>query len=140
MKERSYSSLTRYIPLFDENCRTRWQGRSNGFFTAYPAAVDRFAEAVCAFVDENADMALNHYYTILEKHGIKWDQCAMTRADVSRMDAQGVMALIVGAVRAERFCSGALGGFIEGGCLRRWLERLAELDGGSSSQRDKFDF
>ncbi|MDD7367021.1 MAG: DUF6508 domain-containing protein [Clostridiales bacterium] len=140
MKERSYSSLTRYIPLFDENQPARWRGRSNGFFTAYPAAVDRFVDAVCAFVAENADMALNRYHALLEKRGIKWEQYAMTRADVSRMDAQGVMALVVGAVRAERFCSGALGGFAESGCLRRWLERLAELDGGPSSQEDDFDF
>ena len=96
MKERSYSSLTRYIPLFDENQPARWRGRSNGFFTAYPAAVDRFVDAVCAFVAENADMALNRYHALLEKRGIKWEQYAMTRADVSRMDAQGVMRSLWG--------------------------------------------
>ena len=87
MKERSYSSLTRYIPLFDENQPARWRGRSNGFFTAYPAAVDRFVDAVCAFVAENADMALNRYHALLEKRGIKWEQYAITRADVTRKDA-----------------------------------------------------
>ena len=32
----------------------------------------------------------------------------MSIVDVSRIDGQGVMALIMAAVRAERFCDGAL--------------------------------
>ena len=50
------------------------------------------------------------------------------KADVSSMDAKGVFALLVGAVREERFCDGALLEYYENGCILRWLERLAEID------------
>lgn len=40
------------------------------------------------------------------------------------------MALIIGAIRAERFCNGALLGSFEDGSIRKWLERLKEIDGG----------
>ncbi len=35
---------------------------------------------------------------------------------------------IVGAIRAERFCDGALLGFLENGCVVKWLERLKQID------------
>lgn len=44
------------------------------------------------------------------------------------------MALITGAVRAERFCDGALLGFFKDGSIRKWLERLKELDNGSGTE------
>ena len=55
----------------------------------------------------------------------------MSEADVSKLDAQCVMALIVGAVRAERFCDGALLGFFKDGSIQKWLTRLKEIDGGT---------
>ena len=51
----------------------------------------------------------------------------MSEADVSSLHTQCVMALIMGAVRAERFCDGALLGFFKDGSIRRWLERLKEV-------------
>ena len=44
------------------------------------------------------------------------------------------MALLLGAVRAERFCDGALLGFFEDGSIRRWLLRLREIDNGGSNE------
>ena len=52
----------------------------------------------------------------------------MEGADVSALDGKTVMALLVGAVRAERFCDGALLGFLESGCIGRWLRRLRQID------------
>ena len=52
----------------------------------------------------------------------------MSEADVSSLDGQCIMALIMGAVRAERFCDGALLRFFREGCIRKWLERLKEID------------
>lgn len=52
----------------------------------------------------------------------------MSEADASKLDGQVVMALLLGAVRAERFCDGALLGFFEDGSIRRWLLRLKEVD------------
>ena len=52
----------------------------------------------------------------------------MSTVDVSKMDGQGVMALIMAAVRAERFCDGALKEFFENGSIEKWLLRLKEID------------
>ena len=62
---------------------------------------------------------------------------SMSEADVSRLDGKCVMAMIVGAVRAERFCDGALLGFFKDGSIRKWLERLRELNGMCSSDKEE---
>ncbi|MDY3291738.1 MAG: DUF6508 domain-containing protein, partial [Parolsenella sp.] len=80
-------------------------------------------------VDEHPEYELTHYHDILERNGLEWDSQAMSGADVSELDGQAVMALLLGAVRAERFCDGALLGFFEDGSMRRWLLRLKEIDG-----------
>lgn len=51
----------------------------------------------------------------------------MENADVSNMDAQGIMALLMGMVRGERFCDGAIMGMIKSGAAKKWLLRLQEL-------------
>ena len=51
---------------------------------------------------------LTKYENILEQHGIEWGVDSMTDADVSVLDGKCVMALLMGAVRAERFCDGSL--------------------------------
>lgn len=44
------------------------------------------------------------------------------------------MALLLGAVRAERFCDGALLDFFEDGSVKRWLLRLREIDDKGSDE------
>lgn len=51
-----------------------------------------------------------------------WDDQEMTNADVSVMDGQGVMALVLAAIRAELFWDGALLGFLKEDCIQKWLE------------------
>lgn len=58
----------------------------------------------------------------------------MSGADVSELDGQAVMALLLGAVRAERFCDGALLDFFEDGSVKRWLLRLREIDDKGSDE------
>lgn len=58
----------------------------------------------------------------------------MSGADVSELDGQAVMALLLGAVRAERICDGALLGFFGDGSMRRWLLRLREIDDKGSDE------
>jgi hypothetical protein len=52
----------------------------------------------------------------------------MEQADVSSLDGRVVMALLVGVLRADRFCEGVLLGFWNSGAMNRWLERLKEID------------
>ena len=41
---------------------------------------------------------------------------------------KAVMALLMSAVRTDRFCEGALLELLEVGSIQRWIARLAELD------------
>ena len=86
-------------------------------------------QAIYDFVDEHSEYELTHYHDTLERNGLEWSSQAMSGADVSELDGQAVMALLLGAVRAERFCDGALLDFFEDGSMRRWLLRLKGIDG-----------
>ena len=99
-------------------------------FVIYETVIDEFVYEVYAFIDLHKDMELTKYSLILEEKGIKWSSREMKTVDVSSLDGRTVMALIVGAIRAERFCDGALLDFFESGSIRKWLERLNELDNG----------
>lgn len=98
-------------------------------YVNYGMTVADVEQAIYDFVDEHPEYELTHYHDILERNGLEWDSQAMSGADVSELDGQAVMALLLGAVRAERFCDGALLGFFGDGSMRRWLLRLKEIDG-----------
>ena len=98
-------------------------------YVNYGTTVADIEQAIYDFVDEHPEYELTHYHDILERNGLEWGSQAMSGADVSELDGQAVMALLLGAVRAERFCDGALLGFFEDGSMRRWLLRLKGIDG-----------
>ena len=52
----------------------------------------------------------------------------MRNADASALDEQCILALIMGAIRAERFSDGALLAFFEEGHISDWLKRLYTID------------
>ena len=60
-----------------------------------------------------------------------WNGKEMEAADVSDWDGQGVLALMVGIIRAERFSDGTYKQFLENGCFVRWLHRLKEIEEGN---------
>ena len=98
-------------------------------YVNYGTTVADVEQAIYDFVDEHPEYELTHYHDILERNGLEWGSQAMSGADVSELDGQAVMALLLGDVRAERFCNGALLGFFEDGSMRRWLLRLKGIDG-----------
>ena len=132
-----FAELTKYLSLLeDDNFGTWIIDRENDGtlehpiqmpFVNYSEMVHRFIDDVYAFSDNNKDFELTRYGEILESNGLEWGTKSMSEADVSSLDTQCVMALIMGAVRAERFCDGALLGFFKDGSIRRWLERLKEV-------------
>jgi hypothetical protein len=73
-------------------------------------------------------LAVTRYETILKKSGIDWSFKSMKDADVMTANGQTVMALLVGAIRADRFSEGTLLSFFENGSIRKWLIRLQEID------------
>ena len=136
-----FENLIKYLLLLEDDAIGTWfiDRENDGTpehsiqmpFVNYSEMVHHFIDDVYAFVDENKDFELNHYYDILEKNGLEWGSKSMSEADVSHLDGKCIMALIVGAVRAERFCDGALLGFFKDGSIKKWLMRLKEIDGGT---------
>ena len=134
-----FAELIKYLPMLENDNIGSWiiDRKNDGTpehpiqmpFVNYSEMVHRFIDDVYDFSENNKDFELTRYGEILERNGLEWGSKSMSEADVSSLDAQCVMALIMGAVRAERFCDGALLGFFKDGSIRRWLERLHELEG-----------
>ena len=99
-------------------------------FVIYNPIVVRLMEAIQKFVDDHPDMELTRYGEILEQSGVKWNLESMSSANVSTLDGRTVVALLVAAMRAERFCDGAFFGFCIDGSIQKWLLRLKEIDQG----------
>ena len=133
-----FNLLTKYIPQLAEAHYGSWiiDKKNDGTaehpikmpFVNYSDFVSAFIQDVYNCIDDNEDMELKRYGEILEKNGIKWEIESMKDAEVSSLDAPCIMALITGAVRAERFCDGALLDFFQSGCFAKWLSRLKEID------------
>lgn len=134
-----YESLTRFIPQlelaksFGEWVVDREHAGTPDDpiqfpYVAYGQLVTGVRDSIAAFVTDHPELELTRYGEILEENGLVWDAASMEGADVATLDGRAVMALLVGAVRAERFCDGALLRFFESGCIERWLRRLREID------------
>ena len=132
-----YESLTRLIPgLIEEYGIVIVDNESKGTmddpirmpFVDYSPAVIELMKAVYAFKDEHPDFELTKYEEILNSNGLEWSWESMSEADVSDADGKLIMALLMGAIRADRFSEGTLLGFCEDGSVLRWLKRLQEID------------
>lgn len=134
-----YKSLTNFLPQIKDIEYGKWKpekpigdGSTEHPFqlphVVYAEVVDMLVKEIYSFEKDHPEYGLNRYDQILEKNKIDWDGKAMADADVTHLDGQGVMALLMAAIRAERFCDGALLRFFEMGCIQRWLKRLVELD------------
>ena len=97
-------------------------------FVGYSEMVNNFIDDVYTFEESNKDMELTRYGDILKDNGLEWDSESMKKADVSNLNAQCVLALLMGAVRAERFCDGALLDFFKSGYILKWIERLQNIE------------
>lgn len=71
---------------------------------------------------------LYSYNDILFENGIEWDNVSMSEVDTSTLDGKCITALLMGAIRADRFSEGALLYFFETGTITKWLNRLKEID------------
>ncbi len=133
-----YEKLTIFLPSFRKTSFGEWiiDHNNDGSpehpiqmpFVAYDQEVIDLESAVYGFMDEHPEMELTRYHEILESAGIKWSTESMENADVSLLDGKTTVALIVGAIRADRFCEGALLGFCKDGSIAKWLSHLQELD------------
>ena len=118
-----YEDLTRFIPAIEDDGFGKWivDHENDGTpehpiqfpFVNYSECIREFEHAVYKFDKSHPDMELHNYGAILESNGIEWGTRSMEAADVSKLDAQAVIALLLGAIRAERLCDGALLEFLE---------------------------
>ena len=104
-------------------------------FVAYNDLINVFLREFYQFVDSHPEYQLISYMQILETNGLKWDYQIMQDADVERLDAQCTLALIMGAIRADRFNEGVLKKFFETGSILKWLKRLKDIDGLESNRK-----
>ena len=97
-------------------------------YVNYTEVVEKLWKAIYDFSKEHPEFELRKYQDLLKRNGAEWESASMSGAEVSSADGQFVMALLMGATRAERFCEGALLEFCEDGSILRWLKRLKEID------------
>lgn len=135
---KKYSALTKYINLLKNDNDGEWicDKENDGSserpihvpFVSYSIAVNNLADDIYKFAKKSNEIVPSKYAEILQTNGIEWGYDSMMKADASVLDAQCILALLIASLRAERFCDGALLGFIKSGAVTRWLKRLQELD------------
>ena len=130
-----YEKLAAYLPALNGEKHAEWvSGKTKDpsvspfGFLVYDETGEGVMREVYRIVDRCPQLELNRYQAILEKNGIHWSKNEMEAADVSDWNEQGVMALLVGILRADRFVEGVYQEFLENGCIRKWIERLKEID------------
>lgn len=132
-----FDILTKYIPLIQDHSFCERVVYKDGTLKEpiqisnvnYSEILYNFIDDVYTFEERNKDMELTCYEKILEDHGLEWAEDSMKNADVSSLNAQVILALIMGAIRADRFSEGALLDFFESGCILKWLESLKSIEG-----------
>lgn len=87
-----------------------------------------FEMAVYKFIEAHEEMRLTRYDEILADNGISLVDETWEKADINDLDGQTVMALIVAAVRTERFCEGTLASLFKRGYIQKWVQRLHDID------------
>ena len=135
---KKYSALTKYINLLKNDNAGEWicDKENDGSserpihvpFVSYSIAVNNLADDIYKFAKESNEIVPSKYAEILQANGIEWGYDSMMKADAYVLDAKCILALLIASLRAERFCDGALLGFIKSGAVTRWLKRLQELD------------
>lgn len=78
--------------------------------------------------NEYIGVRIDRFVDMLSKYGIAWEADQMLTADVSEMDAEGIVTMIICATWKNRLAPNFLEPFIKNGMILQWLDRLAELD------------
>ncbi|MBG9821426.1 MULTISPECIES: DUF6508 domain-containing protein [Bacillus] len=133
-----FDSLTKYIPMLREDHIGEWviDQENDGTaerpiqmpFVHYSETVRHFIEDVYTFAEQHQELELIRYREILKENGIEGGLNDIENVDLSHLNAQCILALIMGVVSAERFCDGAIFDSFKSGAILKWLERLKNLD------------
>ena len=134
-----YGILYKYIELFSTESFGKWIVNAVGDgsyesplqipYVSYQKDVNRFVHDLHLCYEKSQ---IGDYIEILKSHGIEWSCEAMMRADIKMLPTEAIMSLLLGAVRAEKYVSGALLNFLENGTIQKWLFALKERENGMS--------
>ena len=113
-----YEKLTIFLPKLSKSQP----------YESFCETVVEFDDAVMLFVEKHSDMGLKHYYSTLEKAGINLQDDPMKRKDISTLDDKTVVALIVWAMRSDRFSPGSFMKYCRNGSIVECLKRLKQID------------
>ena len=141
-----YDILFKYIDLFCNDTFGEWfiDKENDGSmehpiqmpYVMYTQAVDDFVSDVHLCWERSG---LKDYIQILNSHDIEWGSESMSNAEINDLPSETILALLLGAARAERFCDGALLGFLKNGCIQKWLLGLKEKEGVKKMSPIKID-
>lgn len=96
-------------------------------FVAYTQTAHKLISEIQDFVDQNPDYELRRYEKVLKERNIEFSQEAFNKVDLGNLDAQGIMAMLVGLMRAERFCEGVFLDNLKNGFIIKCIQRLDEI-------------
>lgn len=129
-----YKTLTDHIDVLSYSNFGEWNSGNSSDdvvtlpFVIYSKEVMDFLLSVDNFLDvENNDIFFD-YKSLLEKENIEYSMDAFIAADINKLQAETLCAMIIGTIRADRFCEGVLLESFENGHILKWLKRLKELD------------
>ena len=120
-----YEQLTEFLPILGEvygNWAEINVKQPSMPFVVYETAARQLIDAIRDYVQQHNEYA--DYGQILQKAGIEWNYDSMSEADASILDGKTIVALLIGAVQAEKFCDGTFLGLLKQGCIIRWLGKL----------------
>lgn len=80
------------------------------------------------YIAQNPNIDYSDYDSVLKRAKIKNEINAFFSTDFSRLSIEAIFAMILGTIRADRFCEGVLLEAFEGGHILRWIKRIKELD------------
>lgn len=121
---REYGSLTKYIVIFSNNSFVK---ETNIYSRIeYSQDVEKFMKDVEEYC--GGCEIYRGYISLLKENNIQWHFHSMVNADIELLSAQTICALILGAVRIERFSEGAILKFLKNGSILKWLSKLKEYD------------
>ena len=109
----TYTKLTAYLPILEADNFGKWivDNESKGTvdnpiqmpYVTYSRMARHFIDDVYTFADEHQEYGLYRYNDILFENGIEWDNASMREVDTSALDGKCITALLMGAIRADRF-------------------------------------
>lgn len=133
-----FNELTSFIKRFDNIEYGTWiiDKENDGSsehpiqipYVEYNRIVSNFIHSVYDFHSAHPEYNLVNYQDILKSQSIEWSKESMEGAIIDDLDAKTVLAIIMGIVRADRFCEGTILSMLKNGTIQRCLSRLEEID------------